>query len=305
MMSFKKPVVIINTASGSSSDIREEISEIFQKDYGVSPRCYLIQSQDLDETLKTALSSGCDLLITYGGDGTALAAANRAQDFMVNDVAVPVVPLPGGTMNVLPKALYGTEDWETALRLALSQSQPCWRPVGVINDCIFIVAAMIGTIVRMGVTRELVREGDIIAASKNLTETIKESLQEVRQDNAENRSAAHFDYILNHDGRRVIQSANLLLFTCPNMNEFSIQPEAFEAVGVDVHSFSDLSSLGLSAFFNKWREDEATHLAFTDRAKVLGDGEIDVLLDGEHRMMQFPLTIALKQKGALFLCPPL
>jgi hypothetical protein len=48
-----------------------------------------------------------------------------------------VAPLPGGTMNMLPRALYGTADWKVALRRALEEGAPqCWgarSPTGASN----------------------------------------------------------------------------------------------------------------------------------------------------------------------------
>jgi diacylglycerol kinase family enzyme len=56
-----------------------------------------------------------DVLIALGGDGTIQRAA---QQYAENTAFL--IPLPGGTMNILPRALYGELSWEDALKNTLA-----------------------------------------------------------------------------------------------------------------------------------------------------------------------------------------
>ena len=53
---------------------------------------------------------------------TRVKAANTAKDV--------IAPLPGGTMNMLPHAIYGPRPWQVALSLALAATLPAAEPRG-------------------------------------------------------------------------------------------------------------------------------------------------------------------------------
>ena len=52
--------------------------------------------------------------VRLAGDGTARSVASKAKPD-----GPMIAPLPGGTMNMLPKALYGTGDWKLAYTVNL------------------------------------------------------------------------------------------------------------------------------------------------------------------------------------------
>ena len=70
-----------------------------------------------------------------------------------------LAPLPGGTMNMLPHALYGEVDWKTALAETLEQGVV--RPVsgGEVDGHPFYVAAILGAPALFAYAREEVRAG--------------------------------------------------------------------------------------------------------------------------------------------------
>jgi diacylglycerol kinase family enzyme len=91
----------------------------------------------LDKAVEDARAAKPDLLVVLAGDGTARAAATLA-----GSSGPLIAPLPGGTMNMLPKALYGTTDWKEALHLALTEGVE--RPVagGEVDGVGFFCAAV-------------------------------------------------------------------------------------------------------------------------------------------------------------------
>ncbi len=59
---------------------------------------------------------------------------------------VPMVaPLPGGTMNMLPHALYGVVPWPEAMANCLKSGQERMISGGEINGRLFFVAAILGS----------------------------------------------------------------------------------------------------------------------------------------------------------------
>jgi diacylglycerol kinase family enzyme len=65
-------------------------------------KVWCVQGPQMPTALAEAKAFGLHLLIVLGGDGTIRsAAALCAQECPL------LIPLPGGTMNMLPKAFYG------------------------------------------------------------------------------------------------------------------------------------------------------------------------------------------------------
>ena len=54
------------------------------------------------------------MLVVLGGDGTIRTAAEAC-----TGTDTYLLPLPGGTLNMLPRALYGDVSWHDALRTTL------------------------------------------------------------------------------------------------------------------------------------------------------------------------------------------
>src|SRR4029434_10084931 len=75
-----------------------------------------------------------------------------------------LIPLPGGTMNMLPRALYGTVTWEEALKNTLTTPSPKELTAVRIADKQFLIAAVVGAPALLAEPRESMREGNIVDA---------------------------------------------------------------------------------------------------------------------------------------------
>src|SRR5690606_693516 len=111
-----------------------------------------------------------DVIIVLGGDGTARAAAELAPR-----EGPPLVLLPGGTLNVLPRALYGELDWPEALKAALERGGVRRLPMALANDKPFYVAAMFGNTALFARAREAVREGKPLTAWRRFRVALRRS----------------------------------------------------------------------------------------------------------------------------------
>ena len=108
--------VVANLASGGvDKDAPQEIEKIFA-DHGLQAHVCAPPTHDLTNCLRAAVDAGPDLLVTLAGDGTARAAAE-----LCGPKGPMLAPLPGGTMNMLPHAIYGDRSWQDALTIALAQ----------------------------------------------------------------------------------------------------------------------------------------------------------------------------------------
>ncbi|HEV7384754.1 MAG TPA: diacylglycerol kinase family protein, partial [Phenylobacterium sp.] len=132
--------VVANVASGSVGKTAPAEIEKILSDYGLSPHVWTPEPEDLVSCLKAAVDANPDLLIVLAGDGTARAAAELAGP----DGPI-IVPLPGGTMNMLPHAIYGPRPWQTALTIALEQGYEQSIGGGMVDGHSFLVAAILGS----------------------------------------------------------------------------------------------------------------------------------------------------------------
>jgi diacylglycerol kinase family enzyme len=106
-----KVEVVANVASGGvGPDARAELERILGE-FGITPHICTPTVGELIDCLRAGVDSGPDLLVVLAGDGTARAAAELA-----GPTGPLIAPLAGGTMNMLPHAVYGRRPWQEALR---------------------------------------------------------------------------------------------------------------------------------------------------------------------------------------------
>jgi diacylglycerol kinase family enzyme len=96
-----------------------------------------------------------------GGDGTARTALE-----VLTPLGIPVVPLPGGTLNRLSRLVYGTASATAILRRVVASGRVRALPGARLGEHRFFVACGFGMAMGMHGVREAVRRGDVVAAIK-------------------------------------------------------------------------------------------------------------------------------------------
>lgn len=284
---FKKPAVIINIAAGSATDITDDIVGMFKRFNLPEPAVHLVTPPEIGAALEKVKRDVTDLLVIYGGDGTCKAGAITARD-----ANIPLIALPGGTMNMLPKALYGTDDWKTALELALSEKTLRWQVAGTINEHIFFCGAIIGDPIVMSEARESLREGDVIEAVKQLPDIM-----------AAIAHGERFEFKV--DGKVFDTESNGLQIYCPFMTAGATSPDKFEIASVPQLSLSELLWVGARALTQDWRDSVHVITAHARQLQIKGQGAFDILLDGEAEQVSCPISIDIQNEGVLVLAPDL
>ena len=79
-------------------------------EYPLEAQVVTLEGARIPDQIAEAFAADPDVLFILAGDGTARSVASKAKPD-----GPMIAPLPGGTMNMLPKALYGTADWKLAL----------------------------------------------------------------------------------------------------------------------------------------------------------------------------------------------
>ena len=117
---FTRPALICNTQSGSHDEaVRDQIAELCRTHGAPLVATFALPEDEIPDATELQLQR-IDLLIVWTGDGTINAAAIKAAGW---DGAILV--LPGGTLNLLSKALHGdrpvTEILADALQVPVAQ----------------------------------------------------------------------------------------------------------------------------------------------------------------------------------------
>ncbi|WP_395698607.1 diacylglycerol kinase family protein [Methylocella sp.] len=156
---IRSAVVVVNEAGGGvSSGAAGELAEIFAR-FSIEARIRSVPPSGLAEAVRAAVAARPDLVVTLAGDGTARQAAK-----LCGRDGPLVAPLAGGTMNMLPYALYGRRPWREALEAALADPLAWPVPGGRAGARPFYVAAILGSPALWAPAREAMRRGKLSLA---------------------------------------------------------------------------------------------------------------------------------------------
>ena len=97
---LKRVVMLVNPLSGSVGPRAAEEAEALLAEYDLEARVVVLEGGGFDQAIVDAFAEEPDVIFVLAGDGTARSVASRARPD-----GPMIAPLPGGTMNMLPKAL--------------------------------------------------------------------------------------------------------------------------------------------------------------------------------------------------------
>jgi diacylglycerol kinase family enzyme len=263
---------IINT--GSAAGTRRapaEMAAILEAAGQGEAKILCARPSDLDRTLDEAIA-GAGILAVLGGDGTLRAAAAKC-----GQSSTCLIPLPGGTMNMLPRALYGARDWRRALADTLAD--PVVREIsgGRANGHPFFVAALLGAPTLWAEAREALRTGRLVEAARRASTAIRRGMSE----------PLAYEFGPNPPG-----SAEAVVVMCPLVSKVMREDERrFEAAAIDTRTAGALLRLGFNTLLDDWRGDPDVLRAEVMRAIVSGHGRVPVILDGERVRLGRKVTI--------------
>jgi len=243
------------------------------------------QPEDLMVELKRAVDAGPDLLITLAGDGTVRAAAE-----LCGADGPIIAPLPGGTMNMLPHAVYGARPWQEALKLALDEGRERELGGGCIEGHRFLCAAILGSPARLAPAREAARKGHLLEAAGRVRHAVQRAF------------TGRLRYRL--DGRPRAKAEALVLI-CPIASKvMHAEDPCLEAAALNPKGAGEILRLGLNALVRDWRIDPAVEDEHCKRAQVWAAQGIPALLDGEVVRLPSVIDVRYDPKICRVLTPP-
>jgi diacylglycerol kinase family enzyme len=262
MTGIRTVEVVANVASGSvGRDAPAEVERILAG-YGVVPHVWTPEPHEVADCLRAAVDKAPDLLIVLAGDGTARTAAE-----LCGPDGPVIAPLPGGTMNMLPHAIYGVRPWPAALALAMDQGYERTIGGGDVDGHRFLVAGIFGSPALWAPAREAARFGEPMLAFRRARHALQRTFH------------GRLRYILDGGPR---EKAEALIFMCPlTSRALDNDASALEAAALDVHGAADLLRLGFHAVIGDWRDSPGVEVSRCKVGQIWGARGIPAILDGE------------------------
>ncbi len=280
---LKRVAVLVNSLSGSVGPKAASKVEAILEEFGLEGSVVPLESGKFDDQINQVLEDKPDVLFVLAGDGTAGTVAGRA-----GRDGPMIAPLPGGTMNMLPKALYGTADWKAALRTALSEGEPQWVSGGKVEGHAFYCAAILGAPALWAPAREALREGKLKRAWQYGVRAFRRAFS--------GRLRCSLD---NGPKRR----AEALVLISPMISRAMEDPVGLEAAVMSQETATDGFRLGVTALFSDWRNDPAVKTQPVRKAEAWGRSTIPAVLDGETVRLRDRATIEFTPRAFRALVP--
>lgn len=215
-------------------------------------------------------------LLVLGGDGTARAAAE-----LLGPGGAPFAPLPGGTMNMLPRAIYGEAPWPDVVRALAAGCAAAPLPGAVAEGQAFFVAALFGSPALMARAREAVREGRLLVALKRMRRALGYAF------GARVRVAL--------PGAR-LRSGEAIAALCPSLTG---REGELEWAALDPADALEAARLSVKALMGAgWRDDPAAATAFAAEGRVRGRAIVPAILDGEPTAFDGPVRVRFVPQAA-------
>ena len=253
---------LLNTSSGSCDVTAQQELESLAESAGLQlAKIWCGDGDAVEKALAEVGQHHLDVLIVLGGDGTIRAAAETC-----TESGPYLVPLPGGTMNMLPKGLYGELSWQEALQATLARPKVQHVNGGRVAERQFFVAAIIGAPSRWAEAREAVREGEIGKAIEEGLDALKTAF----------RQSLHYRF----DGQE--GDAEAVSILCPLTSRALEDDEMIlEAAVLTPESAMEALRLAAKALFAEWRADPSVMTAKVRNVVCTSEKPIPAILDGE------------------------
>lgn len=263
-------IMLVNPLSGGVGPNALDEATAILASYACESTFVALDGEQFDAQVQAALDAQPDVLFVLAGDGTAGTIASRA-----GPDGPLVAPLPGGTMNMLPRALYGTADWKIALRRALEEGAPQGVAGGEVTDGrfrkAFYCATILGAPALWAPAREAIREGEFGLAWAYARRALKRAF------------TGRLRFSL--DGR-ADRRAEALVLISPMISKAMDGHTGLEAAAMNLSDGLQAFRLAAHAVFDDWRQDPAVTTKAIQQATIRARSRIPVVIDGEPALLR-------------------
>ena len=282
-VAMKKVIILVNPLSGGVGAQAAAEAEAVLALYDLEATVVTLEGAKIPTQIAEALDAKPDVLFVLAGDGTARSVATRA-----GAKGPLIAPLPGGTMNMLPKALYGTGDWKLALKRALEEGAPQAVSGGVIEGEAFYCAAILGAPALWAPAREAMRTGKLKLAWLYGRRALKRAFN------------GHIRFSLDGDARR---RAEALVLISPMISKAMDEPVGLEAAAMTTSDAAQAFGLAARALFDDWRHDPNVTTQPARKIRVWARSKIPAVIDGEPMLLGREASISFQPRAFMALAP--
>ncbi len=292
-----KFVILINKHSGTVMRLGEDrVTAMITERLGdrmVSLE--LLETKDIQTTLKKLAAEKPAGVLIGGGDGTAVCAAE-----ILGPAKVPFAVLPLGTMNLLAQDLGSAATFEQTIE-RFDKLVHDDIDVGLCNGRMFLCSAVIGFVPESAVVREELREAATIETMAKFIDTVRRGLGgEIRNKLYLKRREEEEAHAI--DTTSLIISNNAFVKT-PATGAERFLRENLSAGQLAVYSAApkdimDGLKIALAMWQGDWQEQESI-MSFQTPELIVDtkDAKILVSLDGEPAEMQTPLRFSVAPRS--------
>jgi diacylglycerol kinase family enzyme len=255
----------------------------------------VVEPEGLDAALREIASEAPQALIVLGGDGTARAAAKA---LMAAETDIALVPLPGGTMNVLPRLVFGHDDLNRAID-ELDALEPGWLPAGMVGGEPFFLSAAVGFAASLARLRESLRK------PRRWRDVMHELASCMRASTHALRGGPEWKIGSGRWHRAhtlIIAVASVARIVAPESEQPT--PREFEVASLRLHSHLDALRLGGVAFMGNWRDARQVEVRRTKELQLrMRSKRPMVVLDGEPTRLARADAVAFAPRAVRILQP--
>ena len=284
-LSELKVGVIINTSSGGYDlECEDKMLDILNGAGIVEAKIWCANADEMERSFTEAARQKLQVLVALGGDGTIRRAAEACAA-----QGAYLIPLAGGTMNMLARALYGDMSWQDALDKILAATSAKVLSGGRVAGKQFYIAAIVGAPTLWTEARESIRERDIGNAIEKGTVAFQSMFETKVQ------------YFMSAGMKGEAEAVALI---CPLISEkMSDSEQALEAAAIEVDNVAEVIGLLTAAAFGKWRDERNIVLTKTNQVRVHSSKDIPGILDGEKINLGTSAEINFVSKAVTVLVP--
>jgi diacylglycerol kinase family enzyme len=284
---LSRVIMLVNPLSGSVGPRAAAEAEAILSEYACEASVVSLEGGQFDQQIQDALDAKPDVLFVLAGDGTAGSIASRA-----GPDGPLVAPLPGGTMNMLPRALYGTADWKLALQRALEEGAPQCVAGGEVTDGqvtqAFYCAAIMGSPALWAPAREAIRTGKLKLAWLYARRALKRAFSGRLRFSLDNRPE---------------RRAEALVLISPMISRAMEENTGLEAAAMNPSDAMEAFRLAAHAVMDDWRQDPAVTTRATQKVSIRARSRIPAVIDGEPVLLRHEAKVRFIRKAFQALAP--
>lgn len=290
-------MAVANAAAGqaSRSDLDAVEAQLRRALDGKLSEFVRAEPDDIEAALRRAAEASPEAVIVLGGDGTARAAAE-----IVGRTGVPIAPLPGGTMNILPKKVFGARSLQESID-SLALATPQMLPAGEIGGRRFFLSAALGFAGSLARLRETQRGAFRPLTFASTWASTSRAFATSMTHGVQWRTRARDKWKRAHTLVLAVGSVR----SVANPLAEDEEGDGFEIASLDLRQISDIAELGYYSLASSWRASPAVKIVEARRVEIDAPSRRPlVVLDGEPIRLPGLSEARWIEDGCAVLAPP-